>query len=57
MPEHAVQDPTDAGTLRPNAEPLQRTGTTFHPMELEDSDFEVHMPENCSLEDPITLFT
>ena len=57
MAEYATHDPTDVGTLRPNAEPLQNTGATFHPIELEDFDFEVHLPEDCSPEDPISLFT
>jgi hypothetical protein len=57
MPEDIVADPTDAGTLRPKAKPLQRKGTNFQPMQLDDFDFEIHLPDHCSPEDPITLFT
>jgi hypothetical protein len=57
MPEPVVADTTDAGTLRPKLKPLPKAGTHFQPMQLDDFDFEVHMPEDCSPEDPITLFT
>jgi hypothetical protein len=57
MPEIAVPDPTDLGTLRPLAEPLNKKGAQFKPMEIDDFDFEVHLPESCSPDDPITLFT
>jgi hypothetical protein len=45
------------GTLRPLAEPLHARGAQFKPMEIDDFDFEIHLPEDCSPDDPITLFT
>ena len=44
MPEGTVPDPTDRGTQRPNAPPLQSKGDKFIPMDV-------------SADDPITLFT
>ncbi|KAL5326760.1 hypothetical protein ACEPPN_004449 [Leptodophora sp. 'Broadleaf-Isolate-01'] len=52
----SVADPTDAGTLRPKLKVLPKAGTHFQPIKLDDFDYEVHMPEDCSLEDPISLF-
>ena len=56
MSEPVVADTTDAGTLRPKLKPLPKAGTKFKPIQLNDFDFEVHIPEDCSLEDPISLF-
>ena len=57
MPEDTVFDPTDKGTLRPNAKPLRVKGDAFYPMKLPDFDWEITLPENTSPDDPITLFT
>jgi hypothetical protein len=57
MPEETVFDPTDKGTLRPNAKPLRKKGDAFKPMELPAFGWEITLPENVSPEDPITLFT
>ena len=57
MPEYATQDPTNARTFRLVAKPLKNTGATFHPIELNDFDFEDHLLEDYSLKDPISLFT
>jgi hypothetical protein len=57
MPEHTVFDPTDKGTLRPDKEPLESQGDQFVPIKLPHFDWEIHLPENASPNDPITLFT
>ena len=57
MPELTVFDSTDKGTLRPDKEPLESQGDEFVPMKLPHFDWEIHLPENVSLDDPITLFT
>ena len=57
MPESTEYDPTDRGTLRPNAKPLIKRGTEFKPMILPDFDYEIELPEDTSPDDPITLFT
>lgn len=57
MPEGVVCDPTDTGTLRPNAKPLQRKGSHFIPMKCPDFGFEINLPHHSSPDDPITLFT
>jgi hypothetical protein len=36
MPEETIFDPTDKGTLRPNAKPLRVKGDAFYPMKLPD---------------------
>jgi hypothetical protein len=57
MPEDTVFDPTNKGTLCPNAKPLQKKGDAFQPMQLPDFGWEITLPENASPDDPITLFT
>ncbi len=57
MPKLTVFDSTDKGTLRPNKEPLESTGNKFVPMKLPYFGQEIHLLENTSLDDPITLFT
>jgi len=34
MPEDTVFDPTNKGTLRPNAKPLRKKGDTYYPIDL-----------------------
>ena len=48
MPEDVQADPTDPGTLRPKVKPLQKKGTQFQPMEIDEFDLEIHLPEDCS---------
>jgi len=36
MPKDTIFNSTDKGTLRPNAEPLQKKGDAFQPMQLPD---------------------
>jgi Transposase IS4 len=57
MPELIVFDPTDKGTLRPDEEPLESQGDQFVPMKLPHFGWEIHLLENVSPDDPITLFT
>ena len=57
MPEYIVFDLTDKGTLRPDEEPLESQGDQFVPMKLPHFGQEIHLPENVSPDDPITLFT
>jgi len=57
MPEDTVFDPTDKGTLRPNAKPLQSKGDAFYPINLPNFGWEITLPEDVSADDPITLFT
>ena len=56
MPEDTVFDPMDKGTLRPNAKPLRAKGDAFYPMKLPDFGWEITLPEEVSIDDPITLF-
>jgi hypothetical protein len=56
MPELTVFDITDKGTLRLNEESLESTGDKFVPMKLPYFSWEIHLPENTSPDDPITLF-
>ena len=57
MPEDTVFDPTDKGTLRPNAKPLQSKGDAFYPINLPDFGWEITLLEDVFVDDPITLFT
>jgi hypothetical protein len=57
MPENIVFDPTDKGILRPDEESLESQGDQFVPMKLPHFGWEIHLPENVSPDDPITLFT
>jgi hypothetical protein len=57
MSEGTVPDPTDRGTQRPNAPPLQSKGDKFIPMDCPDFEFEITLPMDVSADDPITLFT
>jgi hypothetical protein len=57
MPEDTEFDPTDKGTLRPNAPPLRNKGDVFKPMQLPNFGWEINLPEDASPDDPITLFT
>jgi hypothetical protein len=57
MPESTEYDPTDRGTLRPNAKPLQKAGDHFEPMVLPDWGWNINLPENASPDDPISLFS
>jgi len=57
MHEDTVNDPTDKGTLRPNAKPLQQKGDVFYPMKLPYFDHQICLPKDASPDDPITLFT
>ena len=50
-------DPTDDGTLRPNEKSLKRLGTYFQPMEVQERDFELNLPEGVSADDSFALFT
>lgn len=57
MAEGTKYDPTDTGTLRPNAKPLKLKGTQFEPMKCPDFDLEIRLPPSASASSPITLFT
>jgi hypothetical protein len=57
MPEGVINDLTDKGTKRPNAKPIITTAHKFFPMYLPDFDFEITLPDDVSLDDPISLFT
>ena len=57
MPEDTVFDSTNKGTLRPNAKPLWTKGDAFYPIKLPDFGWEITLPEEVSIDDPITLFT
>ena len=57
MLEDTEPDPTDRGTQRPNAPPLQGKGNEFIPFECPDFEFEITLPQDTSPDDPITLFT
>jgi hypothetical protein len=56
MPEEIIFDPTDKGTLRPNAKPLRKKGDAFFPTNLPDFGWEITLLEEVSADDPITLF-
>lgn len=57
MLEDTVFDPTNRGTLRPNAKPLREKGDTFISIKLPNFGQEVNLLEHTSLNDLITLFT
>ncbi len=57
MLELTVFDSTNKGTLRPDEEPLESAGNKFVPMKLPHFGWEIHLLENVSPKDPITLFT
>ncbi len=57
MLELTVFDSTNKGTLRSDEEPLESIGDKFVPIKLPDFSWEIHLPENTSPDDPITLFT
>ncbi|PVH68195.1 hypothetical protein DL98DRAFT_522892 [Cadophora sp. DSE1049] len=57
IPETAILDPTDIGTLRLLAKLLNKKGAQFKLIDIDNFAFKVHLPKNCSLDDLITLFT
>jgi hypothetical protein len=57
MAEGTEYDPTDTGTLRPNAKPLKMKGTCFEPMKCPDFDIEICLPPHTCGNDPLSLFT
>ena len=57
MPEDTVFNPTDKGTLRLNAKPLQTKGDAFYLMKLLDFSWEITLLEHVSPDNLITLFT
>jgi hypothetical protein len=57
MPEQTIFDPTNKGTLRPNAKPIRKKGDKFEPMKLPNWDWEIHLPDTVSPDEPISLFT
>ena len=56
MPSNTENDPTDAGTLRPNIKPLPKAGHSFTPMFIPDFAPKIVLPEGTSADDPATLF-
>lgn len=57
MSQKTVFDTTDKGTLRPNEPPLPASGKAFQPMDLPFFDYKIHLPDDVSPDNPITLFT
>jgi hypothetical protein len=57
MPEGTVPDPTDQGTQRSNAPPLQEKGDKFIPLECPDFEAEITLLIDVSPDNLITLFT
>ncbi len=57
MPEDTVFDSTNRGTLRPNKDALQTSGTIFKPMKLPYQGQEITLLEYVSPNDLITLFS
>jgi hypothetical protein len=57
MLEDTVPDPTDQGTQRLNAPPLQEKEDKFIPLECPDFEAEITLFIDVSPDDPITLFT
>ena len=57
MAEGTEFDPTDTGTLRPHAKPLQKRGTQFEPLECPAFDFEIRLPAAIDLRDAFALFS
>jgi Transposase IS4 len=57
MAEGTEFDPTDTGTLRPNAKPLQKRGTQFQPMECPEFDFQIRLPRRIDPRDAFALFS
>lgn len=57
MAEGTEFDPTDTGTLHPNAKPLQKRGNQFQPMECPEFDFEIRLPAATDPRDAFALFS
>lgn len=57
MPEATISDPTDKGTLRPNAKALPEKGDVFIPMKLPDFNHQIRLPPHADPNDPISLFS
>jgi hypothetical protein len=56
MAERTEPDPTDPGTLRPNAPPLKAPGAYFTPLEPKDWNYTINLPSHIDPWNPITLF-
>ena len=56
MPKDTVFDPTDKGTLCPNAKLLRKKGDAFYLIKLPDFSQEITLLEHVSPDDLITLF-
>jgi hypothetical protein len=57
MLEDTIFNPTNKGTLRPNAKLLRKKGDTFKPLNLPAFSYKITLLENASPDDLITLFT
>jgi hypothetical protein len=57
MAEGTEPDLIDQGAQRPNAPLLQERGNEFILFNCPDFEFEITLPMNTSLDNPITLFT
>ena len=57
MAEGTEFDPTDTGTLRPNAKPLQKKGTRFQPIKCPEFDFEIRLQQATDPRDAFALFS
>jgi hypothetical protein len=56
MTEGIEADPTDPGTQRPNVKPLRKSGTHFEPIELEEWDPQIALPDGMSPSTPMDIF-
>ena len=56
MPKDTIEDPTNNGTLHPNKKPISKVGSGFEPMNIEDRDIEITLPEGVDIERPFSLF-
>jgi len=57
MPEHTEFDPTDKGTLRPNAPLISKPGDKFDPMQLPPFHPRINLPDSIDPDNPISIFT
>lgn len=54
--DNVENDPTDPATKRPNSPPLKSAGSEFIPMDIPEFGYEIHLPEDVSCDDPISIF-
>ena len=56
MTTYIQNDPTDPTTKRLDSPPLERAGSEFNRVQINQFGYTIQLPESSSPDDPITIF-